>query len=259
MNLIRIGDTVLNLDRISGILDHQHPADPGGPAGVHVIRVMFDGTTIELAGIEAQAFRQWFRHASRSLLLHKDEDGEDLVSPEDQLARVSDQLLALIDHARPRNAAVRQAAHRLSGLIKEYMTGELRHVRARSFERSLADSDSDAEPAPGSSPARPSRRSPIVPSLRCAVRTPMRCAPATAFRSRSCPIFILGRKGPIHDTERSTATPARHALHGNLGGGTRPSKARSRHRAWTSGSIPNRTRRRRAAATSTMSRSAAAG
>jgi hypothetical protein len=155
MNLIRIGDTVLNLDRVSGIQDHQHPRDTGGAADGNVVRVLFDATTIELVGIEALTFRQWFRHAARNLNMHKDEDGEDLVSPEEQLERVSQQLLALIDHARPRNAAVKQAAHRLSALIAEYITGELRPVRARSFERIIAPSEPDGEHAPGASAGAP--------------------------------------------------------------------------------------------------------
>jgi len=150
MNLCRIGDTVLNLDRVNGIQDHHQPSDPSAPAGANVIRILFDTTTIDLVGAEAQAFRQWLRHAARTLLLHKDEEGEELISPEEQLQRVSEHLLALIDRARPRNATVRHAAHRLSGMIGHYITGELHPVRTKGFEKSIAIVEADGDHAPGS-------------------------------------------------------------------------------------------------------------
>jgi hypothetical protein len=155
MNLYRIGNTVLNLDRVNGIQEHPRPADPGAPAEPNVTRVLFDTTTIDLRGIEAQAFRQWYRHAARNLVLQRDEDGEELVTPEEQLKRLAEHLIALIDRARPRNAAVRHAAHRLAISISEYITGELQAVRERGFERSLAASDHGAEHAPESFGATP--------------------------------------------------------------------------------------------------------
>jgi hypothetical protein len=150
MNLYRIGDTVLNMDRVNGIQDHQPPSDLSAVAGANVIRVLFDTTTIDLRGVEAQTFRQWFRHAARNLVLHKDEDGEELMSPAEQLQRVSDRLLMTIDRSRPRNAAVQHAAHRLSGLINDYITGELHPVRTKDFEKSIATVEAEGDPAPGS-------------------------------------------------------------------------------------------------------------
>jgi hypothetical protein len=151
MNLYRIGSTVLNMDRVNGIQDQQAPADPAAPAGRRVIRVLFDGTTIDLVGEEARTFRQWFRHAARSLVIHKDEDGEDLISPEEQLKRLSDHVLALVDRARPRDSSVRSAVHRLSGMVDEFITGELQHVRAKNFEKSLEGAHVDAQHDAGSS------------------------------------------------------------------------------------------------------------
>jgi hypothetical protein len=158
MNLYRIGDTVLNMDRINGIQDHQPSTAPGAPAGQTVIRVQFDATTIELTGAEAMTFRQWFRHAARNLMIHKDEDGEDLISPEDQLRRVSAHVLALVDRARPRDSAVRHAVHHLSVMIDEYITGELQHARARTFEKSIETAPADASHVPGSSSVAASDR-----------------------------------------------------------------------------------------------------
>lgn len=155
MNLYKIGDTVINMDRVNGIQDHQAPIDPRAPAGQTVVRVLFDNTTLDLVGREARTFRQWFRHTARNLAPHKDEDGEELIAPEEQLKRASEHLLGLIDHARPRDTAVRHAAHRLAGMIDEYITGELQPARARSFERILEPAHAKAQPAPDSSSEAP--------------------------------------------------------------------------------------------------------
>jgi hypothetical protein len=150
MDLYRIGNTVLNMDRVNGIQDHQRLAEADAPAGATVTRVLFDSTTIDLVGAEAETFRQWFRHAARNLMLHRDEDGEELISPEEQLKRVADHLVKLTGHARPRNAAVRHGARRLAGLIAEYITGELRPVRARQFAKSMEAVEATPDTAPDS-------------------------------------------------------------------------------------------------------------
>jgi hypothetical protein len=145
MNLYRIGDTVLNLDRINGIYDHHITADAGATAGRDVLRVVFDNAQIDLTGREAQVFRRWFRHTSKNLSPFRDEDGTELVSPEDQVRKSLDALIALIDHqARPRDPGVRHAAHRLAALIDRFITGELQPARADDFERSLGMAHDEA-------------------------------------------------------------------------------------------------------------------
>jgi hypothetical protein len=67
--------------------------------------------------------------------VHKNEEGEDLVSPEDQLKRLSEHVVALVDHARPRDSGARHAVHHLASLIDQYITGELQPARAKAFER----------------------------------------------------------------------------------------------------------------------------
>jgi hypothetical protein len=146
MNLYRVGNTVLNMDRVNSIQEHPIHADHAAPAAASVTRVIFDTTTVDLVGVEAQTFRQWYRHAARNLVVHKDESGEDLVSPEEQLKRLADHLVELVDRVRPRNVALRHAAHRLHASVASYITGELAPVRARSFEKTLADGDSEHAP-----------------------------------------------------------------------------------------------------------------
>jgi hypothetical protein len=137
MNLYRIGDTVLNLDRVNGIQDRPPGPDAAAAAGHAVIRVLFDTTTLTLEGAEAESFRRWFRHAAQNLIEHKDENGEGLIAPEEQLKRVSALLVSLIDRARPRDPAARHFVHHLAAMIDQYITGELRPVPARRIEKLL--------------------------------------------------------------------------------------------------------------------------
>jgi hypothetical protein len=143
MNLYRIGDTVINVDRVNGIVDHQNPAGPGDPGVRRVLRVLFDNTHIDLDGQEAEVFRRWFRHTARNLTPHRDEDGEELVSPEDQVRKELQHLIVLIDRARPRNRVARQAAHHLWHLVDQLLTGELRPARAEEFSRTLSEAHDD--------------------------------------------------------------------------------------------------------------------
>jgi hypothetical protein len=143
MNLYRIGNTIVNMDRVNSIQEHPSPASSAEHAAAGVTRVMFDTMSIDMVGVEAQTFRQWYRHAARNLVVHKDEAGEDLVPPEEQLKRLADHLVALVDRMRPRNAALRHTAHRLQNSVAAYITGELAPVRAKSFEKSIADAESE--------------------------------------------------------------------------------------------------------------------
>jgi hypothetical protein len=136
------------MDRVNGIQEHPRPLDPTVPGAANVTRVLFDSTTIDLVGVEAQAFRQWYRHAARNLVLQRDEDGAELVSPEEQLKRLADHLVLLIERIRPRNTGLRHAAHRLATSVSEYITGELQSVRVRDFERSVAAADAGDEHVP---------------------------------------------------------------------------------------------------------------
>jgi hypothetical protein len=135
MNLFKVGEMALNMDRVNGIQDHPAPTDPATPAGQDTIRVLFDTASFDLTGIEAQALRRWVRHNSRNLVPTKNEDGEPLIPPEDQLTRVVDLLVSHVDRARPRDPATRSLARRLASLIESYITGQLPPVTARSFER----------------------------------------------------------------------------------------------------------------------------
>jgi hypothetical protein len=150
MNLYRVGNTVLNMDRVTSIQEVPHPgpgpSDPTAPAGANVTRIFFDTMTMDLSGVEAQAFRQWYRHAARNLVVHRDEAGEELLAPEEQLKRLAEHLVALVDRVRPRNAALRHAAHRLHSALASYITGELGPVRARNFEKTIADTESEHAP-----------------------------------------------------------------------------------------------------------------
>jgi hypothetical protein len=139
MTLYRIGKTVLNIDRINGILDHQVPADPGAPDRPTVLRVLFDQSHIDLTGEEAAAFRYWFRHAARRLDPRRDEGGEELISPDEQVRRGFEILCGLIDHDRPRDRAMRHTAHRLGHIIEEFLTGELQPARSKDFEKSFEE------------------------------------------------------------------------------------------------------------------------
>jgi hypothetical protein len=152
MNLIKIGNAVFNVDRINGIQDHLTLAQPS-MAGQQqtVTRVLFDQGHIDLTGAEAKTFRRWYRHAARDIAPHKDEEGEELVAPEDQVRQAFDVLLNHIDHMRPRDSALRHTAHLLSGMIDRYITGELEPVRATQFARHFSPTHADAGAAPDSS------------------------------------------------------------------------------------------------------------
>jgi hypothetical protein len=152
MNLIKIGSVVLNVDRINGIQDHLSLAHPS-MAGQHqmVTRVLFDQAHIDLTGAEAKIFRRWYRHAARDIAPHKDEEGEELVSPEDQLRQAFDVLLNHIDHIRPRDSVLRHTAHLLSGMIDRYITGELDPVRTTQFARQFSAPHAESAVEPGSS------------------------------------------------------------------------------------------------------------
>jgi hypothetical protein len=135
MNFYRVGNTVLNLDRVNCVLDRQTPAEPAAPENRTVLRVVFDHAQIDLTDKEAQAFRNWFRHAARTIDPRKDEDGEDLVSPDMQVRRACAIVRDLIEHERPRDRAARQAIHRLMRTVDEFLTGELQPVRDKDFEK----------------------------------------------------------------------------------------------------------------------------
>jgi hypothetical protein len=135
MNLFKIGDMTLNMDRVNGIQDHVTVSDPGAATGRTVIRILFDVSHIDLDGIDAQVLRRWIRHNARNLAPHKDEEGQELMPPEEQLRRVADHLVALVDRVRPRDPSLRGTAHRLSNMLNEYMTGQLHPVGIKNFER----------------------------------------------------------------------------------------------------------------------------
>jgi hypothetical protein len=148
MTLYRIGKTVLNIDRINGIIDHHAPADPHAPEGGTVLRVLFDEAHIDLTGKEAEAFRYWFRHASRSLDPHWDEDGEELISPDDQVRRAYEVLCGLIDRDQSRDRVMRHTAHRLRHIIERFLTGELHPARSKDFERNFEVTHLEPSPVP---------------------------------------------------------------------------------------------------------------
>jgi hypothetical protein len=138
MNLIKIGNIVLNVDRITGISDHLAPPHPVATDQPMITRVFFDQTHFDLTGADAKIFRRWYLHVARVIAPTRDEDGEDLVSPEEQVRRTFDDLLGMIDGARPRESAMRRAAHQLSTMIDHYITGELEPIRRSQFVRHLA-------------------------------------------------------------------------------------------------------------------------
>jgi hypothetical protein len=143
MNLLSIGDTTINIDRVNGVQDNQVSEHGDGAFGQRVLRILFDEGTIELADADAQAFRRWLRHNSRNLAARKDADGQVLLSPEEQLLRVTESLVDLLDQASfvqgPRNqdqtSTTRRLAHRLASLIDGYITGQLKPEPARMFDR----------------------------------------------------------------------------------------------------------------------------
>lgn len=136
MNLFRFGSTTLNMDRVNGIQDN--PASAQGEdddASHNSIRILFDDRTIELTGGDAQALRHWIRHNARNLMPRTDEDGVELLSPEDQLVRMGETLLQVMERAHPVDATARKAARRMTEMIERYITGELHPMRAEEFHR----------------------------------------------------------------------------------------------------------------------------
>ena len=154
MNLIKVGHLVLNVDRINGI--HDHLAVMGNPPAEHphtVTRVLFDDGHIDLTGADAKSLRRWYRHIARDIAPRRDEDGEELISPEEQLRRVLDVVVSHIDRVRPRDPALRSAAHQLVGLVDRYVTGELEPMRASQFARHHGETPTDAAAFPEAPPA----------------------------------------------------------------------------------------------------------
>jgi hypothetical protein len=134
VNLYRVGQTVLNIDLINGIVDNLVPADPGANDGRTVLRVFFEQSYIDLTGREAEAFRYWFRHSARCLDLHRDPDGEELISPHDQVRKAFEILRDHIDRERPRDREMGRIVHRLEHILDQFLTGELQPARSREFE-----------------------------------------------------------------------------------------------------------------------------
>jgi hypothetical protein len=139
MNLYRIGNKVFNLDRLNGIVDVSRPDGHDAPGGGTVLRILFDHGHLDLTGDEAEILRRWYRHASRNLAPHRDEDGEELISPEDQVRDSVEALVARIDRVRPADSASRHTAHRVRDIIDQFITGELRPARAKDFDDSLKE------------------------------------------------------------------------------------------------------------------------
>jgi hypothetical protein len=137
MDLYRIGNKVLNLDRLNGIIDVASPAGATPTDGGTALHVLFDQGEIELTGREAEAFRRWYRHASRPLDLHRDENGEELVSPEEQVRGVVEVLIERLDRLRLGDPAFRHVAHRARAIIGHFLTGELKPARSRDFQALL--------------------------------------------------------------------------------------------------------------------------
>ena len=144
MNLFKIGDMTLNIDRVNAIQDNQASDEPDAPAGDTRLRILFDNSHVDLVGSDAQVVRRWIRHNARNLAPRRSVDGEDLVSPEEQLQKVTESLVALIDRARPRDPTVRGAAHRLADMIEAYITGQLQAVPTHPFERVVASLKAEA-------------------------------------------------------------------------------------------------------------------
>jgi hypothetical protein len=144
MNLFRIGKTIFNVDRVNCVIDHQVPATTGVSDGQTVLRILFDHTYIDLTDKEAQILRNWFRHAARSLDPHKDEGGEDLISPDEQVRRACKILRDAIDRERPKDRVLRSAVHCLEQMIDQFLTGELQPVRAKDFERDFEQAHSSS-------------------------------------------------------------------------------------------------------------------
>jgi hypothetical protein len=150
MNMIKIGSTVLNIDRINGVLDHFSPDSSAAPGHRTVTRVLFDQAHIDLTGTDAKTFRHWYRHVARDISPHRDEEGQELISPEEQVRRAFDVLLSHIDHAHPRDPLVRSTAHHVSAMLDRYITGELEPIRATRFARLFAAPHPDAQEEPDS-------------------------------------------------------------------------------------------------------------
>jgi hypothetical protein len=143
VNLLRIGETTVNMDRVDAVLDNQPAEHPGSPEGERVLRILFDNEAIELGGAEAQVFRRWLRQHARNLAVIQDGDGEPMVSPEEQLLQISRALVEMLDSAcyvegarnKDLTSTVRKTAHRLNSAVEGYITGQLAAKPVRSFEK----------------------------------------------------------------------------------------------------------------------------
>lgn len=140
MNLYRIGNKVLNLDRVNGLIEVPATTAPDGTAAEAALRVVFDHGCIDLTGKDAEVLRRWYRRASQNLAPHRDEDGEELVSPEDQVRESLHTLVARIDRMRPSDASLRGAAHRVRTIVGRFLTGELPPARADEFKARFDES-----------------------------------------------------------------------------------------------------------------------
>jgi hypothetical protein len=149
MNMIKVGNVLLNLDRINCIEDHRAPGDPSTTHQPKITRVSFDHSTIDLVGGDANTLRRWYRHIARDINPHRDQDGEELISPEDQLRKAFDHFLHRMDLSRPRDHALRAAARQLYGMIDQFITGELEPMRIKQFEQEFAPASDDAGSIPG--------------------------------------------------------------------------------------------------------------
>ena len=65
MNLIKIGDALLNVDRLNRISEHEGPLDPAHPGEGTITRLHFDDSQFDLSGMDAKIFRRWCRHVRR--------------------------------------------------------------------------------------------------------------------------------------------------------------------------------------------------
>jgi hypothetical protein len=151
MNLIKVGHLVLNVERINAVHDHLSVAgDPAAESPQTVTRVLFDQGHIDLTGADAKFLRRWYRHIARDIAPRRDEDGEELIAPEEQVRRALDVLVGHIDRVRPRDSHLRSAAHHLVGLIDRFITGEIEPMRATQFARQYGAAHSDASTFPES-------------------------------------------------------------------------------------------------------------
>ena len=139
MNLFRIGHTVLNMDRVSHILDHQTSTDSDSAPGQTAVRIVFDQGEVELYDQEARAFRYWYRQIARNIGPNRDRSGRELVTPDEQVRRAIELLVRKIDEYAFLDPQIRQLAHKVEKLVMSFSSGDLPAVSSREFERSVGD------------------------------------------------------------------------------------------------------------------------